>query len=102
MIRMDCGNFLGAWGVFFLPVLEGQSATSEIRVAQAGYDLFRRASLPGSPRRRGARYPNYEPTTSILTTIPARTGRECNATYVQEFRPSGTVIVPHMSCIRRG
>jgi hypothetical protein len=29
--------------------------------------------------------------------------RECNATYVQELRPSGPVIVPHMSCVwRRG
>lgn len=29
--------------------------------------------------------------------------RVCNAQYVQEFRPSGTVIVPHMSCYwRRG
>jgi len=29
--------------------------------------------------------------------------RVCNATYVQEHRPSGTVIVPHMSCYwRRG
>lgn len=27
--------------------------------------------------------------------------RECNATYVQEFRPSGTVIVPRMSCYWR-
>jgi len=24
--------------------------------------------------------------------------RVCNATYVQEYRPSGTVIVPRMSC----
>ncbi|MGJ4927764.1 hypothetical protein ACQR1I_21150 [Bradyrhizobium sp. HKCCYLS2038] len=29
--------------------------------------------------------------------------RVCNAAYVQEHRPSGTVIVPHMSCYwRRG
>lgn len=29
--------------------------------------------------------------------------RVCNAAYVQEARPSGTVIVPHMSCTwRRG
>jgi hypothetical protein len=27
--------------------------------------------------------------------------RECNATYVQEYRPSGTVIVPRMSCYWR-
>jgi hypothetical protein len=29
--------------------------------------------------------------------------RDCNATYVQEYRPSGTVIVPHVNCYwRRG
>ncbi len=29
--------------------------------------------------------------------------RVCDATYVEEHRPSGTVIVPHMSCVwRRG
>jgi hypothetical protein len=28
--------------------------------------------------------------------------RDCTATYVQEFRPSGTVIVPHMNCFWRG
>jgi hypothetical protein len=29
--------------------------------------------------------------------------RVCNAAYVKEYRPSGTVIVPHVSCIwRRG
>lgn len=29
--------------------------------------------------------------------------RDCTATYVQEFRPSGTVIVPRMHCFwRRG
>jgi len=28
--------------------------------------------------------------------------RVCNAYYVQEFRPSGTVIVPRMSCYWRG
>jgi hypothetical protein len=35
--------------------------------------------------------------------LPPDAVRECNATYVQEFRPSGTVIVPRMSCHwRRG
>jgi hypothetical protein len=40
-------------------------------------------------------YPRYTPGPDAV--------RECNATYVQEYRPSGTVIVPHMSCYwRRG
>ncbi|WP_186294394.1 hypothetical protein [Bradyrhizobium guangdongense] len=40
-------------------------------------------------------YPRYNPGPGAV--------RECNATYVQEYRPSGTVIVPRMSCYwRRG
>jgi len=35
-------------------------------------------------------YPHYNPGPDAV--------RVCNAHYVQEFRPSGTVIVPRMSC----
>jgi hypothetical protein len=38
-------------------------------------------------------YPHYYPGRNAV--------RECNATYVQEYRPSGTVIVPRMSCFWR-
>ncbi len=100
--------FLVLVGVFFLPgpVAKAQSATSEIRVAQAGYDY---SGAP--PLRRGRRpatrlrvYPNCEPDDVYPHYYPGPNAvRECNATYVQEFRPSGTVIVPHMSCHwRRG
>ena len=40
-------------------------------------------------------YPRYFPGRNAV--------RDCTATYVQEFRPSGTVIVPRMNCYwRRG
>ena len=40
-------------------------------------------------------YPRYNPGPDAV--------RECNVAYVQEHRPSGTVITPHMSCYwRRG
>ncbi|KIZ44854.1 hypothetical protein OO17_08995 [Rhodopseudomonas palustris] len=40
-------------------------------------------------------YPRYFPGSNAV--------RDCTATYVQEFRPSGTVIVPRMNCFwRRG
>jgi len=40
-------------------------------------------------------YPRYFPGANAV--------RDCTATYVQEFRPSGTVIVPRMNCYwRRG
>ena len=38
-------------------------------------------------------YPRYYPGRNAV--------RECNATYVQEYRPSGTVIVPRMNCFWR-
>jgi hypothetical protein len=40
-------------------------------------------------------YPSYYPGPNAV--------RDCNATYVQEYRPSGTVIVPRVNCFwRRG
>ena len=80
---------------------EAQTAASGVRVAQAGSpdDI-----LP--PRKRHpARlrvtpyyspdgvYPRYNPGPNAV--------RECNATYVQEYRPSGTVITPRVSCFWR-
>ena len=38
-------------------------------------------------------YPRYNPGPNAV--------RDCSATYVQEYRPSGTVIVPRMSCYWR-
>ena len=38
-------------------------------------------------------YPRYYPGRNAV--------RECNASYVQEYRPSGTVIVPRMNCFWR-
>jgi hypothetical protein len=38
-------------------------------------------------------YPSYYPGPNAV--------RDCNATYVREYRPSGTVIVPRMNCFWR-
>jgi hypothetical protein len=80
-----------------------QTAAPGIRLAQA----VSRDDLPPPRKLPPARlrvtpyyspdgvYPRYNPGPDAV--------RECNATYVQEYRPSGTVIVPHMSCYwRRG
>jgi hypothetical protein len=100
MIRMGTVAIFSALvGVFVLPgpVAQAQSAISRIQIAQAEY-----SSQPRRVRRPVARlrvyrspgpedvYPHYNPGPNAV--------RECNATYVQEFRPSGTVIVPRMSC----
>ncbi|SEN02889.1 hypothetical protein SAMN05443254_105340 [Bradyrhizobium sp. OK095] len=80
---------------------QAQTAGTEVRMAQAGPpDAPPRKRPP--PRLRvtpyyspDGVYPRYNPGPDAV--------RECNATYVQEYRPSGTVIVPHMSCYwRRG
>lgn len=86
---------------------EAQTAQQGTRVAQAltSDDLGARPARARSPRRVRIYprtlaepddvYPRYNPGPNAV--------RVCNATYVQEFRPSGTVIVPHMTCVwRRG
>lgn len=76
-----------------------QSAPSGIRLAQAAPADTRppRRFYRPPPRLRVTPYyqeqgviPHYYPGPDAV--------RVCNAHYVQEFRPSGTVIVPRMSC----
>jgi hypothetical protein len=76
---------------------KAQDASSRVKVAQAVPQ-----EAPPKVRRPPTRlrvypyyqqedvYPHYNPGPNAV--------RACNATYVQEFRPSGTVIVPRMSC----
>jgi hypothetical protein len=49
-------------------------------------------------------YPRYQSDGVYPRYYPGRNAvRDCTATYVQENRPSGTVIVPRMNCFwRRG
>ena len=84
-----------------------QTAPQGLRTAQASQPAAtdasaqRRSGAADAPaglsryyewRTRGV-YPRYYPGRNAV--------RECNATYVQEYRPSGTVIVPRMSCFWR-
>ncbi len=86
-----------------------QAAAAGVRTAQAAHAVATDVSAQRRIRRPPTRlrvYPNYEPGVDGVYPryYPGRNAvRECNATYVQEYRPSGTVIVPHMSCYwRRG
>jgi hypothetical protein len=79
-----------------------QSAPFGVHLAQAAPTD---APVP-PPVRRAPRlriYPNYEAVPEVYPRYyPGPNAvRECNATYVQEYRPSGTVIVPHMHCVWR-
>ena len=84
-------------------------ATSWSRLAQPSGPVISRSAVTDVSAQRRPRtrvriysnsptdgvYPRYDPGPNAV--------RVCNASYVQEFRPSGTVIVPHMSCYwRRG
>jgi hypothetical protein len=97
-------------GALALPATgaSAQTASQGLRTAQAAQPVASEASAQRRvrPPTRLRVYPNYEPGPAGVYPryYPGRNAvRECNATYVQEYRPSGTVIVPHMSCYwRRG
>ncbi len=84
-----------------LPVAQAQAQTVVPRLTQAQPA----SETSAQSRRPRARvriyrnddapdvYPRYNPGPNAV--------RDCTATYVQEFRPSGTVIVPRMNCFWR-
>jgi hypothetical protein len=87
--------------------VQAQTATQGIRIAQASQpgELSTQPRARRPPRRLRI-YPRYqaEPDDVYPRYFPGQNAvRECNATYVQQYRPSGTVIVPRMNCYwRRG
>jgi hypothetical protein len=97
-------------GAFSLPgsAASAQTATSGMRTAQASQPVVTEMSAQRRDRRPLRRlpiYPRYEwePDVYPRYNPGPNAVRDCTATYVQEYRPSGTVIVPHMNCYwRRG
>jgi hypothetical protein len=87
---------------------QAQTVPSRIHVVQAAQPASTEVSTPRArrPSIRLRVYPRYqgEPDGVYPRYFPGRNAvRDCTATYVQEYRPSGTVIVPRMSCFwRRG
>ena len=89
---------------FLLPAAQAQTAPAGLQTAQASTPAVTDAS---SQRRRPLRrvpiyrpdhwepdvYPRYNPGPNAV--------RDCTATYVREYRPSGTVITPRMNCYWR-
>jgi hypothetical protein len=111
MMRMMTVALLAASaGLFLLQGAQAQSAPSGMRTAQSSQPMATELSSQRRVRRPPTRlrvyptdqgdpwydvYPRYFPGRNAV--------RDCTATYVQEFRPSGTVIVPRMNCYwRRG
>ena len=86
---------------------EAQTAPRGTRAVQASpADELSTQPAVRRPPRRLRIYPRYqaEPDGVYPRYFPGPNAvRVCNATYVQEYRPSGTVIVPRMNCVwRRG
>jgi hypothetical protein len=84
---------------------QAQTAPSGVRIAQGTPQV---ATDTSAQRRRLRRVPIYgtdhwEPDVIPRYNPGPNAVRSCTATYVQEYRPSGTVIVPRMNCFwRRG
>ncbi len=76
-----------------------QSPSSAIRLAQAVPQEWRPPHRAYRPPARLRVTPYYQEQGVIPHYNPGPDAvRVCNAHYVQEYRPSGTVIVPRMSC----
>jgi|SRR5258707_1360338 len=96
-------------GSFVFPTAgtRAQAAPAEMRTAEPSRPVATDVSAQRRIRRPVTRlrvYPQYEwwiPDVYPRYNPGPNAVRECNATYVQEFRPSGTVIVPRMSCFWR-
>jgi len=81
---------------------EPRAAAAQARSSASSTELSaqrRLKRIPIYPRYYGDHWqpdvvPRYNPGPNAV--------RVCNAHYVQEARPSGTVIVPRMSCYWRG
>jgi hypothetical protein len=109
MTRIVTAAILAAFaGIFLLPGAnaQAQTAPSGIRTAQASTPAVTDASAQRRrPVRRVPIYPRYEwePDVYPRYNPGPNAVRDCTATYVQEYRPSGTVITPRMNCYwRRG
>jgi hypothetical protein len=81
-------------------------AGAQAQIASPGVRTAQSAPTDVSAQRRLRRVPIYprdywEPDVYPRYNPGPNAVRMCNATYVQEYRPSGTVITPRMHCYWR-
>jgi hypothetical protein len=94
-------------GILLLPMadVQAQTARSGTEMAQAqpaAIEISAQSRRYRRPPTRLRVYPRYDPDDVYPRYFPGRNAvRDCTATLVQEFRPSGTVIVPRMNCFWR-
>jgi hypothetical protein len=108
MKQIVTAAIVAALTAFLLPVAvaQAQTAPSGAQTARTSKPAVTDASAQA--RRRLRRVPIYRPGQWEPDVYPRynpgpNAVRDCSATYVQEYRPSGTVITPRMNCYwRRG
>jgi hypothetical protein len=94
-------------GTLLLPVAAARAQTApRAPTAQAshsaGTDLSAQSRRVRRPPTRIRVYPRYNPDDVYPRYFPGRNAvRDCTASYVEEFRPSGTVITPRLNCFWR-
>src|SRR4051812_30491393 len=106
MMRIVTVALLAGSTGFLLAAMGAQAQTtpSGLRTAQASTLAITDASA--QRRRPLRRVPIYRPDHWEPDVIPRynpgpNAVRDCTATYVREYRPSGTVITPRMNCYWR-
>jgi hypothetical protein len=93
-------------GTLLLPVAGAQAQTAPhaqaAAASQSGTDLSAQSRRYRRPPTRIRVYPRYNPDDVYPRYFPGRNAvRDCTATLVEEFRPSGTVITPRLNCFWR-
>ena len=73
-----------------------------VQASHSGTELSAQSRKYRRPPTRIRVYPRYNPDDVYPRYFPGRNAvRDCTATLVEEFRPSGTVITPRMNCFWR-
>jgi hypothetical protein len=91
-------------GTLLLPVAAAQAQTApHVQTAsQSGTEFSAQSRKYRRPPTQIRVYPRYNPDDVYPRYFPGRNAvRDCTATLVEEFRPSGTVITPRMNCFWR-
>ena len=93
LLAILAGGMLAAFSVAANSPADAQSAG-----ARSGQSAATTRSIEATAQSRRRRAPTQLYITRERTYLPPTAVRACDAWYEQEFRPSGTVIVPRMRC----
>src|ERR1700709_1827551 len=107
-IKIAAAALFALAGILLMPATnaqaQGVSPGRQLAQASTGAQEFSAQRRIRRPPTRIRVYPRYAPDADGVYPryYPGPNAvRDCTATYVQEFRPSGTVIVPRMNCFWR-